>query len=262
MELEAKPTTHSSPGLRSSEPAALELSAAEAERLRRAARFGVIALVARTVVLQAAGFAGSVALARLLSPEDFGVFAIVQFALSFFTFFGDAGLAGSLIRQPHEPTQSELSSAFFFQLGMALCVVGIVFAAAGSLHYAWPDLPASAGWLMRALAVDLLLTALRTVPSILLERGLKFGKLAALEVVIQLSFIVTAIAMAALGFHAWALVSAVLVQGTLSLIGAYLLRPWRPSLVYDRVALRPILKFGIVDQLKNVVHFVDRKSVV
>jgi len=230
---------------------------ADAEWLRRAARFGVAALVARSIVLQIAGFAGTVALARLLDPGDFGVFAIVQFALSFFTFFGDAGLAGSLIRQKHEPTQRELSSAFYFQLGMAFCVMLVVFVAAGSVRYVWPHLPAGTSWLMRALAADVFLVALRIVPSILLERQLAFGKLAILEVANQIVFLATAISFAALGYRAWSLAVAVLVQGAVGAVGAYLLKPWRPSLVYDGNALKPILRFGIVYQLKNIVGFVN-----
>jgi O-antigen/teichoic acid export membrane protein len=233
------------------------MNSGDPDRLQRAARLGVLALVVRSMVLQVAGFAGVVVLARLLDPGDFGVFAIVQFALSFFTFFGDSGLAGSLIRQKHEPTQRELSSAFYFQLVAAFCVMVIVFAAAGGVRYAWPALPPSAVWLMRALAIDVLLVALRIVPSILLERQLAFGRLALLEGVVQLVFIATAIALAACGFRAWSLAIAVLVQGVLSVLGTYLLKPWRPSRVFDFPVLKPILKFGIVYQLKNIVGFVN-----
>jgi len=233
------------------------LNAGEADWLRSAARFGMFALVVRSIVLQVAGFAGSVTLARLLEPGDFGVFTIVQFALSFFTFFGDAGLAGSFIRQKHKPTQRELSSAFYFQLGVAFCVTLIVFAVAGSVRYAWPGLPAGATWLMRAMAINVLFVALRIVPSILLERQLAFGKLAALEVAIQLIFIGTAIGLAACGYRAWSLGIAVLVQGATSVIGTYILKPWKPSFVFDGTALKPILKFGIVYQLKNIVGFIN-----
>jgi O-antigen/teichoic acid export membrane protein len=233
------------------------LDAGEVDGLRRAARFGVMALVVRSMVLQVAGFAGSVALARLLDPGDFGVFAIVQFALSFFTFFGDAGLAGSLIRQKHPPTRRELSSVFFFQIALAIVVMLAVFLAARGVRWAWPNLPEGASWLMRAMAIDVLLVAVRIVPSILLERALAFGKLAGLEVVTQLVFLGTAIAFAALGYRAWSLGIAVLVQGAIGAVGAYVLMPWRPDLVFDGNALKPMLRFGIVYQLKNIVGFIN-----
>jgi len=236
---------------------ACTLSPGEADGLRRAARFGVMALIARSVVLQIAGLAGSVVLARLLDPSDFGVFAIVQFALSFFAFFGDAGLAGALIRQKHQPTQRELSSAFYFQLVLAFCVLLVVFGAACLVRWAWPHLPVGAVWLMRVLAIDVVLVSLRVMPGILLERQLAFGKLAVLEVVTQLIFLATAIALAALGYRAFSLAIAVLVQGASGVVGVYLLRPWWPSLVYDGRALKPILRFGIIYQLKNVVGFIN-----
>jgi O-antigen/teichoic acid export membrane protein len=46
-----------------------------------------------------------------------------------------------------------------------------------------------------------------------------------------------------------------LAQGALGVIGAFALRPWRPSFIYDKAALKPIVKFGATYQLKNVVGF-------
>ena len=49
---------------------------------------------------------------RALSPRDFGVFAVVQFALSLLAFFGDAGIAGAMVQQAQPPTERELASVF------------------------------------------------------------------------------------------------------------------------------------------------------
>src|SRR4051794_31103425 len=88
-------------------------SGEDVETIKHRARRGVLILALRTVLVQIAVLGGQVALARLLDPRDFGVFAIVQFALSFFTFFGDAGLGASLIQKKIAPTHRELSSVFF-----------------------------------------------------------------------------------------------------------------------------------------------------
>ena len=84
--------------------------------LRQRATFGVIALVVRMIVLQLTILGGDVYLRRLLQPADFGAFAIAQFALSFFTYFGDAGLGGALIQQKDEPTDIALSSIWCLQM--------------------------------------------------------------------------------------------------------------------------------------------------
>ena len=229
----------------------------DAAALKSKARRGVFALVLQTILLRGGLFAGGIALARLLDPADFGVFTIVQTALQFFTFFGDCGVGGALIRQKHEPTRRELSSVFYFQLAIALVVTTLVWFASSYLHFVWPDFPERGVWIIRALAVDALLTVLRVIPSILLERRLAYGRIAILEAIVQVSFMGTAIGMAALGMHVWALAIGVLVQGVVALVGAQILQPFWPNLVYDGKKLMPIIKFGLTYQVKNIVGFIN-----
>src|SRR5262245_385047 len=105
------------------------------------ARRGVALLILRTVLLQLTVLGGNVVLARALDPGHFGVFAIVQFALSFFAFFGDAGLGGALVQKKEEPSQRELSSVFCLQLLIVAVLMAAVFAFAAVLRDIWPALP-------------------------------------------------------------------------------------------------------------------------
>jgi PST family polysaccharide transporter len=235
--------------------AAARLDPAEVASIRRRARLGAYILGARTVLLQLVVFGGAVMLARLLTPAEFGAFAIVQFALSFFTFFGDCGVGGALVRQKHAPTDRELASVFYFQLAVGAGLFAVIFGAASLLGRLWPTLPEAAPWVMRALAVDVLLVALRIVPAILMERDLAFGRIAALEVVLQISFYATAVPLAWLGLGLWALTLGVVSQGVLGVLGAHLLRPYRPKRMFDWPTLRPIVRFGVVYQLKNAISF-------
>ena len=65
---------------------------------------GVFALTARTVIQQLVTLVGNIYLARILGPADFGAFWIVQFALSFFVLFGDAGFGAALIQKKEPAT--------------------------------------------------------------------------------------------------------------------------------------------------------------
>lgn len=201
--------------------------------------------------------AAQVKLARLLDPADFGIFAIVQFSLSFFAFFGDAGFGAALIQQKEAPTQRQLSSVFFAQFLLSFGVVAIVALAAEGVRLVWPSLPLSATWLLRVLSLSLVLTVLRVIPSILLERELRFGRLAVLEILHTLTFYTTAVVLASRGFAVWSLVAAVIAQGVVGLGAAYSMRPWRPSFEFDREVMRPILRFGIPFQLKNGISFLN-----
>ena len=234
-----------------------ESGGGRASALQRRARVAVLVLVARTVGHQLVVLGGQVYLARVLGPAEFGVFWIVQFALAFFTIFGDAGLGAALIQKREAPTQRELSTVWWTQVGLSAAVVAIVFATADQVMRIWPDLPAVAPWLLRVMSIELLLTVLRVVPSILMEREMQFGKLSVVEVVMTLGFYVSAVALAAAGYGVTALVTAVLVQGSLGVVLVYIARPWRPSFAFDTVALGPMLRFGAIYQTKGVVGFLN-----
>ncbi len=232
-------------------------SEGEVHTLSRRARRGVVILIARSAVLQLAHLGGTVLLARLLEPRDFGVFAVVQFVLSFFTLFGDAGLGGALIQQKAAPSQRQLSSIFAAQILLAIVVIGICYAFAGPVVTLWKDLPPGSDWLLRTLSLSLLLTLLRAVPSILMERELLFGRLSVIELVQVLSYYVVSCALAWMGHGIWSLILAVLVQGLVGAMGSFLARPWRPNAVFDTALMRPLLRFGIAFQVKGVVGFIN-----
>lgn len=235
-----------------------EEDAAEAARtasLQRKARYGMIVLGARMVLLQFTVLGGDIYLRRQLDPSDFGLFAIIQFALAFFAYFGDAGLGGALIQKKDEPTQRELSSIWLMQILLSSAVIVVIWLGAPYIVRIWPDMKPEGVWVLRALSIELLLTGLRSAPTLLMERHLQFGRLAVLEVVLSLGFYATAVACAEAGYGVMSLVYAVLTQGTAGVVFAFAMRRWRPSLVLDREVLRPIMKFGIAYQTKNLVNF-------
>jgi O-antigen/teichoic acid export membrane protein len=231
--------------------------AEEALRLRRRARLGALLLTLRTIAQQLIVLGGMVSLARLLGPTDYGTFWLVQFALSFFTLFGDAGLGAALVQQRSPPTREELSTVFWAQLGIGCVVVAFVFAAAPFVVRFWPDLPPSSGNLMRALSVGFLLVSLRGLPAILMERSLEFGRLSALEVALSITFYGAAVALAALGWGVKSLIAAVLLQGVVGLVVAYAMRPFVPLFVFDRRGILPVLRFGVAFQTKGAVGFLN-----
>jgi PST family polysaccharide transporter len=225
--------------------------------LRGRARLGVVLLAGRTVLQQLTILVGNVYLARLLGPREFGAFWIIQFALTFFTLFGDAGLGAALIQKKEAATQEELSSVFWFQVGIGITVALIVSAAAPWVVTFWADLPEGAPSMLRALSLELLLTSLRVIPVILLERELLFGRLATLDLVLTFAFYGSAVGLAHLGYGPFALVAAALVQGAAGIVAAYSFRPWLPSLQCNTTILRPVIKFGAVFQAKHVIGFIN-----
>ncbi|GAC1394724.1 MAG: lipopolysaccharide biosynthesis protein [Polyangiales bacterium] len=226
----------------------------DAERLKRRARLGVAVLVGRTGVLQLIILAGKVYLARVLGPSEFGTFWIVQNVLAFLMVFGDAGLGASLVQKKVHPTQRELSSVWWAQVTLAVSFVAVAWLGAPLLLRFWPDLPPSGPWLLRALSLEMLLTVLRVIPAILMERELQFARLAILDVLgMGLFYLIASVLARPLG--TFALVVAILGSGVIGTVIGFAMRPWRPSWVFDRSAVREALRFGIAYQTKNLVGF-------
>jgi len=223
--------------------------------LQRRARLGIMALVGRTAAMQLIVLGGDIYLRRRLEPADFGLYAIVQFALAIFMQFGDVGLASALIRQAEAPSRRELSSAWCLQMLVASSITVVLWVGAPYLLDFWPDMSRDGIWVLRALSVDLLLSSARLTPTLLMERELEYGRLSVLDITLSVTYYVAAVGLASAGYGVMSLAYAVLVRSTCGVIGAHLLRPFRPSLVLDWPLIRPIMHFGMRFQLKSMVGF-------
>ncbi len=120
---------------------------------------------------------GGVLLARILSPAEFGLYAIITFVMNFLKAFSDAGLGASLIRHPTEPTVEEYRAVFTVQQVLVALIVLLFWLTAPIVAHAY-HLPNRDAWLFRLVALSLLATPFQVIPSIRLERRLSFDKLA------------------------------------------------------------------------------------
>ncbi len=220
----------------------------------RAAR-GAMALLIRSGATGLAAMVGGIVLARILTPSEFGVYAITAFCATFLSLFADVGLGGAIIQKREQPSQADLRTVFTIQLVLASLLVVGGFIAAGPIAAAY-HLSAAAAWLMRALVATLLISVIRTVPAVLLERELRYSRLATVDAVQAVAFQVTAVVAALLGCGVWSFAWATVISSAAGVVLAYCLSPWRPGLGFDRGAARRLLSFGIAYQTQSILSFV------
>lgn len=213
---------------------------------------GVIVLTLRKFALRAISYLGGIFLARLLAPEIFGIFAIISFVINFFAFFSDVGLGAALIQKKDELTKKDLAVTFTLQQILVVAVVLVIYLSAPffSLKY---HLGQQGIWLIRVFSLSLFLTSLKTIPSILLERKLKFTRLVWPEVVEVISFQVLAVGLAWLGLGVWSFIIALLVRSLLGVTVLYLISPWRPSFSWDSQIAKKLVSFGLPFQLNGFI---------
>jgi O-antigen/teichoic acid export membrane protein len=227
-------------------------AAVEVERVAAKAVLGVLALGGRQLFVHSINLAGNVMLARLLSPADFGVYAVVIFLISFLSVFGGTGLASNLIRSLHVPSEREYAAIFTAQQ-TALCLVtaGLILAAPKLTHLY--HLPSSYLWLFCLAAVALLLTSFTVVPQIKLERELAFSKLAVAEVWQAAIFNLCAVGLAWKGFGALSFAIALVARSLTGVIAVYSVEPWMPRWHWDNQLIRKNLWFGIFFQFSQIL---------
>jgi PST family polysaccharide transporter len=172
-------------------------------------------LVARTVLTRGITLVGTVALARLLTPADFGVFAVIIFIVTIITVVGDLGIGAGLVQQREEPGNADLETVLAVQLAL-FGGLGLAAAVAGPALAIKLDLGPGASELAFLLALTILILPLRGIPIAMLSRSLRFGPLAISEVVQQLTFFGVAVGGAAMGIGVVAFGLAGVAQGVVA----------------------------------------------
>jgi O-antigen/teichoic acid export membrane protein len=211
-----------------------------------------MALGFRQALAAVVSLSGGIILARLLSPSQFGLYAVFVFALSVLGIFGDVGLGASLIRNMTEPSTHEYRAVFTAQqLLLAICVVALFFAA--PFIAAAYRLPPDDAWLFRLVSLSLVPTSLQVIPSIRLERDLRFGRLGLVEVSQTVVYNVTAILLVLLGYGVWGLAIAIVARSTVGAVLANLVSPWRIGFAWDLAMVRRHIGFGLPYQAASWV---------
>lgn len=201
-------------------------------------------MMLRQVLMQGLNIGGSVLLARLLTPSEFGFFAVVTFFLAFLVSFGDAGLAASLVREEDEPSEADYSAVFTFQLFLVTLVAALFWCFSPVLVSAY-GLPASDELTFKILSLTILVTVLIVVPMVRLERRLLFNKIAGLEVFQALAFNICAVLFAWLGYGALSFAIALLLRALLGALGVFMLMPWVPKIHWDWHRIQSRIHFGL-----------------
>jgi O-antigen/teichoic acid export membrane protein len=236
-------------------------AAPEVAGIGRRGRDAIIQLTIRTGVLRVLSLIGTVLLARILQPADFGVFAVIIFAVGVLAPVGDLGLGAALIQQRHRPSAADIRTVFTAQQATWLILLTLAWLLADLIRLAGPDLPADSAWMIRATAVAIYASQLRSVPVAMMTRVLRFGPLAVIEVTQQIAYVVVAVGIALAGGGVWSFVIGLLVQYLLGTALTYVAWGHFPGLGLDRASLSRLLGFGVSFQAANLLGLL-REAVV
>ena len=208
------------------------MSLARSPGLRGRTLRSFLLLGAQRVVGVAVTAAGSIALARLLSPEVFGLYAILVFVISLGVRVSELGLGAALVQRRDLDPATGLGVAFTATFGLAL-VLGIVIAAAAPLVARWPGVSGDVTAPVRWLAVLVVLSSFRMPATVLLERRLAYLPLTAAETADTVTFYAVAVGAAMAGAGLWSFVAGALAARAVNLVVLWSAARWRPTLALE-----------------------------
>jgi O-antigen/teichoic acid export membrane protein len=181
------------------------------------------------------------ALARLLTPADFGVMALAGIYLTFCTFIIDQGFGTALVQRANLE-HGHLDAAFWIQLAIGLIIAGITVVAAGWIagFFAEPRLAE----VLQVLALFPAITALTLVQQAQLKRQFEFRALAIRHIVSAVAGAVIGVALALLGYGVWSLVAQMLGGAVVGLVVLWRASSWRPRFAFSMRHFRDLVGFG------------------
>lgn len=215
----------------------------------------VIALTSRTFFIQILAVFASFVLTIYLSPSDFGVFFIVSSFVVFLNYFADIGLAASLIQRKQEPTLVEYRNAFTVQQMLVFAIIIPAFLLSPQIAKFF-KVESQGIYLLYAFLISFLLSSLKTIPTVILERKLDFHKLVIPQIAENLVYNITLIVMAIGGFGITSFTVAILLRSIVGLVVIYIVSPWKVGFAYNKFVLKGMLRFGIPFQINSLLGLV------
>lgn len=204
-------------------------------------RFGAAAI---TIIVQ-------VVLARLLTPFDFGVIAIVVVFTNLSTVFVQSGLNTALVRED-DLSRVDCSTVFWTSFLIAVALYGLLWAFAPNISdfYSMPVLVP----VLRVLGLILIVNSYNSVQTALLQRSLRMKAQLVATLIAALISGFIGIVGAIFGAGVWALVAQMLLMQIVSCVVMAFEVRWRPYLAFSVDSLKRLFGFGWKLLASSLLH--------
>ena len=196
-------------------------------------------------------------LARLLTPEDFGLVALANVFLAFVQVFLNQGFPQALI-QREDLDPEHIDTAFWTNIA-----VGVVLASVGIIAAPWVAAAFNRTALtsvLRWFSLLLIVSSLVDVQEALLERAFAYQYLAMRSLIGLVISGIVGIALALLGAGIWSLVAQQIIYETVGMLVLWRASDWRPRLRFSSAHFQDLFKFGRNILAFNVLGFINSRS--
>lgn len=186
-------------------------------------------------------FVVSIVLARLLSPDDYGLLGLITIVTAVCTSLVNGGFSTALIRKK-DITDDDYNTAFIVNLGMSVLLYIIIYICSPFIadFFRREELVS----LVRVSSLGLIIGALSLVQSARLTKRIDFKSQTKITLIASVVSGVIGIIMALLDFGVWALVAQTLSNQALRTIFLWVVNKWIPQLRFSKESFHDLFGFG------------------
>lgn len=201
--------------------------------------------------LQGIQFIINIIMARLLSPSDYGLIAMLAIFLQISQAFIDSGFTNALI-QRKDRTETDFSTVFYFNVVIAGGFYLILFVSAPWIadFYHMPALVV----ITRIIALNLVISALSAVHKTKLTINIDFKTQSKASLSAAVISGIIGIWMAYVGWGVWALVIQTLLNSLLLTLLLYYFLHWKPLWVFSMDSFKRLFSFGSKLLVSGLIH--------
>lgn len=200
-------------------------------------------------------FIVTMVLARLLSPEDYGLIAMIMVFIAISQQFVECGIVNALIRK-NDCTSIDYSTAFYFNIFIAFIVYAILICIAPLISHFYGVLLLTP--IIRIYGICIILQSFTLVQNAILIKELKAKKLAFITTISSLLSGVVGIICAYMGTGVWALVVQSLLSVFLTNLLLWTKTNWKPSIEFSRESMNYLWSFGSKMLLTGIISSIYR----
>lgn len=191
-----------------------------------------------TVLLQ---FVINLVLARLLTPDDFGLVGMIMIIVAVSSILADGGFGAALI-QKLNPTEEDFSTAFMVNTTMALLLYTLIYLSAPLVSH-FLGIPILVDYL-RVLGLVIVINAIGVVSKVLLRRAFAYKQIAISNICAYTIASTAAIVMSIRGYGAWSLIAIHIVNALMANLFICLSARWIPHKQPSLSSLKQMFAYG------------------
>lgn len=212
---------------------------------------GVIWSAIERFSVQGISFILSIVIARLVTPGEYGLIAMLAIFMAIAQSFIDSGFGNALI-QKKDRDEVDYSTVFYFNIGISLILYGILYICAPLIarFYNQPELTSVTRWI----GLNLIFISLSIVQRTRLNIELNFKLQAKVSLAAVIISGIVGIILAYKGNGVWALVFQSLSNNLLSTIFLWVAAKWHPLLVFSISSFKKLFSFGSKLLASGLLH--------